>query len=177
MVREKPLDLHSPVRKGTAYVLAVFWLAGILYGILCFAVARSDLSALMRSTITGSVSIVGLLSAVYLPFLLSAFALLFSLPWMLFCVCFCKAFLFAFVSLGLLLSFPGGGWLFRYFLLFGDCAVLPVLYWYWLHSISVPSVSRWFPTILTSCAGILAVGLDYRVISPYFECLIDSMKG
>ncbi|MDY3224764.1 MAG: hypothetical protein SOW84_02665 [Candidatus Faecousia sp.] len=177
MIRDVASGVDVRHRKGAACILAIFWFCGLLCGIFCFWIARDHLFSLMRSCIFAPVSIVGLLCAAYLPFLLSAFALLVSLLWVVYPICFCKAFLFSFLSLGFLLSFPSGGWLVRYFLLFGDCAVLPVLYWYWLHSLMVPPMSRWLPTLAAGCIVVLASCLDYRIISPYFACLIESMKG
>lgn len=159
--------LQPDDRKGTALLLAILWLFGILLGIACFYLSRAFLVPLMRSTACGSVSIVGLIFTVFLPFLLSAAALWNDLRWLLLGTCFCKAFLFAFVSLGILIGTQSGGWLLRYFLLFGDCTALPVLYWYWLHCACAPAKHRWFPTVLTGSVLAFVVGLDYHIISPF----------
>lgn len=178
LTRINPQVLVSPARKGMTFVLAIFWLMGIFCGVMCFPVASIDVFySLMRSSVVGSVSIVHLLITAFLPFLLSASALLLDCQGMLLGTCFCKAFLFSFVSLGTLLSFPSGGWLFRYFLMFGDCAMLPLLLWFWLHSIAAPLHSRWIMTGVLGCVFAFAAVLNYRIIAPCFACLIDSMKG
>ena len=109
--------------------------------------------------------------------LLSVLFLAFSTPWMVVGICFAKTFLFSFVSLGILMSFGSGGWLLRFFLLFGDCAAMPLLYWYWSRYICTSIGLRW---IAVSAAFLLVLllitSLDYRVFAP-LVCLIDSMKG
>ena len=160
-------------RKGMPFVLAVCWTSGLLCGVFCYHASPLEIPSLMHRAISCSASIVGLLSAALLPALLSSFFLAFSMPWIILVICFVKAFLFSFVSIGILMSFGSAGWLLRYFLLFSDCAALPVLYWYWLHSLS--GQGRACSIVCTGVVALVTV-LDYRVIAP-FVCLIDSMKG
>ena len=100
-----------------------------------------------------------------------------SMPVMLFVLCFLKAFLFSFVSMGVLAYAGSGGWLLRYLFLFSDCVTLPVLFGYWFGFVSAPIKSR---LVLTTCVVLLALAvvtiLDYHVIAP-IVCVIDSMKG
>lgn len=163
--------------KGMPFVLVICWLVGFLCGAACCAVSSAKITSLMRRVVFSPVSIVGLLNAALIPFLLSAVFVAFGKPWIIAVICFVKAFLFSFVSFGTLVSFGPGGWLLRYILLFCDCLTLPFLIWYWLrftsvsirtHQIAVDSV------LILLFSAVTA--LDYRVIAPVV-CLIDSTKG
>ena len=164
-------------RKGMPFVLAMCWIGGLLFGAFPYFFFSPETFSLMHRIVSCSASIVGLLNAALLPFLLSAFFGVFSMPWAIAGVCYVKAFLFSFVSLRILVSFGSGGWLLRYFLLFSGCTTLPLLYWYWLCSVSMPDRLHWLIVTCTVFAAIVFTTiLDYRIIAP-FVCLIDSTKG
>ena len=177
MMRKSWFSSSLTARKGMSLILAACWICGLLCGVFYYSSSLPDIIPLMHRTVSCSASIVGLLNAALIPFLLSALFMAVSRPWMVAGICFVKAFLFSFVSMGCLIAFGSGGWLFRFFLLFCDCVVSPVLYWYWLRHISTPVRSWW---IVTSVALAIVIAfvtvLDYRVFAP-FVCLIDSMKG
>ena len=165
------------VRKGMPLVLAASWISGVVLGICCYGTSSPVFSSLMRRVVSCPASIVGLLNAALIPFLLSALMIATSVPLLVSGLCFVKAFLFSFVSIGILESFGSGGWLIRLFLLFSDCAALPFLLGYWLWSVSASRKPGW---LVTTCvvffAVVLVTILDYRIIAP-IVCMIDSMKG
>ena len=165
------------VRKWMPLFLAASWLCGIVFGVFCYSASSPEFTSLMRRTLSCSVSIVGLLNTALIPFLLSTLFIVTSMPLLIPGLCFVKAFLFSFVSIGILESFGSGGWLLRFFLLFSDCVALPLLFGYWLWSVSAPGKLSW---IVTTCvvffAIVLVTILDYRIIAP-IVCVIDSMKG
>lgn len=153
--------------------LACSFTLGLILG-ACFSVSASEtLTPTMRAAATGCVSIPGLLSAMLLPFLFSAFAVYISNQWLLFPIAFCKAFLFAFLSVGLMGAFGSAGWLIRLLLMFGDILSMPLLWWFWIRSLTTrrgPALRCLVPVI----ALLLAVGsFDYCVISPFAAGLIS----
>ena len=168
---------RTAARKGMSLILAICWINGIVFGVFCYSSSPTEVTSLMHRTLSCSVSIVGLLNAALIPFLLSALFMTLSIPFMLFVLCFLKAFLFSFVSMGVLAYAGSGGWLLRYLFLFSDCVTLPVLFGYWFGFVSAPIKSR---LVLTTCVVLLALAvvtiLDYHVIAP-IVCVIDSMKG
>lgn len=176
-MRNRWLSLSFNTRKEMSIVLAVCWFSGLLCGIFYFSVCDSRVISLMHRMVFCSASIVGLLSTSFIPFLLTSFFVATSRISAVFCVCFFKAFLFSFISIGCLTTFGSGGWLLRYFLLFCDCVVLPAYFWYCMRYITVPVRTRWIVTTIAFAVVIaLITALDYRIIAP-LECLIDSMKG
>ena len=177
MLRKSGISWSRAARKGIYLILAACWICGLLCGVIYYSAASADIVSLMHRTVFCSASIVGLLNAALIPFLLSAVFMAVSKPWMVAGICFMKAFLFSFVSMGCLAAFGSGGWLFRFFLLFCDCAVLPVLCWYWFRYISAPVRPWWIVTsVALAVVIVLVTVLDYRVLAP-FVCLIDSTKG
>ena len=97
-------------RKYCFLFLAFCWIVGLLSGAsACFA-AGDSLNSLMRGAAARPVSIVSLLGVTMFPFLLSAFAVYISEPWLFLIVSFGDAFVLSFVSLGVMRC--GGGFSF-----------------------------------------------------------------
>lgn len=161
-------------RRGSSVFLALSWLSGFFFGSLIFYITGSSFSSLMRGVIYGSVSIVGLMSVSVLPFLISAFAVYISKPSLLLIVSFGKAFLFSFVSLGIMDGFASTGWLIRWLLMFSDLISLPVLYWFWNRHISgdIPFSAAESLLVLSLC--ILVGSVDYCYVSPFLANLINT---
>lgn len=173
MARFEQSSFSRRFRKGWRFLLAFFWCSGLLCGILVSFSAEDTFSSWMRMNKVGSVSIVSLLCVSLVPFLLSAFAVFISMPSLMLPVCFCKAFLFAFVSVGVMQAYGSAGWLIRNILLFSDCLTAPVLYLFWLRIISSPRRNRiWEGSFL--CALLILIGsLDHRVFSPLVAGLLS----
>ena len=169
-MRKKPFCTYWDTRREMPLVLACCWICGLLCGVAFFSVSSPETFSVMRRAVLCPVSIVGLINAALIPFLLSAFFALLSMNWMVMGIC-----LFAFVSLGMLSGFGSGGWLLRFFLLFGDSTALPLLYWCWMRFVRAAAHS-WIMIAVVCCLLLGAIILDYRVIAP-FVCMIDSMKG
>lgn len=165
-MQKSPIYVRTDIRKEAPMVLAIFWLAGILFGAACCYVSTEDTVSLMRGICAGPVSIVGVMNAVFVPFLLSVVFIMLSMKRMLMVLCFLKAFLFSFVSVGILASCGSSGWLLRYFLLFCDCTMLPMLYWYWRRAFTGPAKHLWISSVFACCIILLTTVLDYRVIAP-----------
>lgn len=157
--------LRSLQRKWEIVFLAFCFSMGLVFGTLSFY--RADLSSsLMHGAISGSVSIVHLLSVILLPFLLSALAVFFSKPKLIFAIAFLKAFNFAFISAGVFAAFGCGGWLVRWLLMFSDCLTMPLLWLYWLRNAFGCRAFRIWEVGTTAAAYCLIGCLDYYFIMP-----------
>ncbi len=160
-------------RKVCRFLLACMWLSGLLCGTLVYLSAEDSLISQMRSCVYAPVSIIGLLCGILLPFLFSAFAVYFSMPVLLFPICFGKAFLFSYISAGILFAFGSAGWLIRYLVLFGDCVSTPVLYWFWLRNLPGSHTRHTGESVFIVSLLILAGSIQYSVISPFLARLIE----
>lgn len=151
--------------------LAFVWFAGLSAGIFLCKKAAPFFLPLMRGMSIGSVSIVGLIVSAAIPFLISAFAVMYFSPPVLFAGCFLKALGFMLFSLLLILHFGEGGWLVQLFVLFHEIAGIPILYLFWIRSFrfgKLPPISE--------CLGlfsleILVITTTYRVMVPFLSGL------
>lgn len=169
-------SLPQSSRKRSRLILAFCWFSGLCCGMAVYDAADASVLPLMRSFLWEEVSIVTLLWVNLLPFLFSAIAVFLSAPALVLPVCFCRAVLLGFVSLGILQSFGAAGWFLLWLLMFSRCACVPVLYLYWLCCLerARPSAS------LTALFGAVCTALccvEYCIISPFAACLIDFQKG
>lgn len=159
--------------KGPKVLLACAWFLGLVTGIL-FSISASDsLFPTMRAAVSGCVSISGLLSAMLLPLLFSAFAVYISQPLLLIPIAFLKALIFSFLGMSIMAAYGSAGWLVRFLLMFSDCMMLPFLWWYWLQAISCPRRAAVRNTALVFVIAVMIGSFDYCVISPFLAKVIS----
>ena len=155
-------------------ILAVCWFLGLSCGVVSYCTGTvSDLCWRIDSA-SGSPEFAAL-CVNGLPVLLSVFSVLFSVQIMLYPICFIKAFLAGFLFTGVLHQLGSCGWLLSWVFLFIDWSMMPVLYLYWLHSLSGGTTlfSRcWDAALLTAAFCGLAY-IDHSIISPLSAYLID----
>jgi hypothetical protein len=157
------------IRRKFCSRLAFFFLAGLASGVYLYTHSNPLILPLMDRAADASVSIVGLASAVILPFLLSAF--LVNLGWKQFLplVAFGKAFCFAFVATGILSCHGAGGWIALPLLMFSDILSIPVLWLYWLQQRDRVRLSNFTMEYLVFF--LLVGSVDYLIISPFWASL------
>ena len=158
-------------RKGSTVFLASCFASGLAAGCMAFFSAECETASLMRAAADSRVSIVGLLSVIFLPFLFSAFAVYLRQPWWLLPIAFCKAFSFALVFLGITAAYGSAGWLMRLLLMFSDLWTLPLLCYFWLRYATGERrlALRVIPSYL--CAVLLIAIIDHCLISPFLANL------
>ena len=165
-------DLSRSPRKFSYCVLALFWTGGLASGIWTWCFADDSIVSLMRSAVSGSVSIVSLLCVTGLPFLLSAFAVFLSSPWALWFLALGKGFVTSFVAMGTAACFGCAGWLIRLLLCFSDFVGTPLLYWYWLRCFRNCGNKPALHTILVGALLFLIGSVDYCLVAPFLADLI-----
>ena len=153
--------------------LACSFLAGLLSGACVSIAASKSLLPMMLAAANSCVSISGLLSAMLLPLLFSAFAVYIRQNWLLIPIAFVKAFLFAFLGIGVMSAFGNAGWLVRWLLMFSDSLTLPLLWWFWLRAFSSGRTDALRFAALVAVAAVLIGSLDYSVVSPFAAMLIS----
>jgi len=157
-------------RKCRGFLLASCWLLGLVCGWLLFHYAGTICEALMRRIVISPVSISGLLSSFLIPFLITVYSVCFSMPWIIFPVCFLKGVSFSFVSSGIWKAFSSAGWLVQSVLLFRSSCFAVGAFLVWIRFFSGRSTSgAFFVWLLLAAAGCI---LDYSVISPFLASLI-----
>ena len=153
--------------------LACCFCSGIFLGHYYASGGNQTYFLLMRMAPSCPVSIVGLISVTFLPFLISAFAVYFSHHELLLPVCFCKAFSFACCAITATRVFGSAGWLVRLLLQFTDICTLPLLCWFWIRHARGEHEKLWMDIILCGVLVMVIGVVDYCVIAPYLVSLID----
>ena len=153
-------------------LLAIFWITGLLLGTLTSLLADDLLFSTMRMALCGGMSILGLLVALLLPLLITAFAVYISQPLLFLPLSFLKAFLFSFVGAGLLTAFGSSAWLLRILLMFADSLTLPLLWWVWLRVLSDEYSSPMRSTLVAAAFVALIGCFDYVYVAPFLALLI-----
>ena len=161
---------HAERRKGSTIFLAFSCVIGFLVGFFIFRKTEPLPFLLMRSTLNFAVSIVGSLFCILLPFLISAFAVTFGIPWLIYLLCFWEAFLYFYVSLVFIVGYQPFGFTVRCFLLFGNLISFPCLYFYWINYLSKNQHSISWEKIIFLLVGILIGLVDYYLAASF--CLI-----
>ena len=161
-----PASLHQ-----RRLMLLVFWGLGTILGI-AFSYCSQPLLPLMRRTVSSSVSIVGLGAVLFLPYLLTVSAVLFSRTGILLGIAFVKPLFFCMCAAAIDQAFGDAGWIIRFLLLFSDTASLPVLFWLIWRCLDGSRSARMLDFI--PAAGILVmIGLtDYFLIAPFLDSVI-----
>ena len=155
-------------------LLLACWACGCWAGILTGSNAGVIYLSLMRGALGCSVSIVGLAFSVFLPFLLSAFAVYWNRPRFLYIISFVKAWSFTFAAYGICQAFGSAGWLVRFLVQFSDICLLCPLCWFLLRHIR--SGSQLWRRDLEFCtlAAAAVCSIDYCVVSPFVVALTQT---
>ena len=159
--------LNAARRKGTTIFLAFSFFLGLLFGVFIFCRTEFLSLYLMRSSFFPAVSIVGSLSCILLPFLLSAFAVSFHLPWLICLICFTEALLYTYSSLFFILYYQPLGFTVRYLLLFVNFLSLPCMYLYWYIHLSKDRYESSWGTFFFLLAGFLIGFVDFYIAAPF----------
>lgn len=154
-----------------AVLLSLIWILGLFFGVQIAAHAGEDVLSLMRTAPRAGVSIVGRFAVLLVPFLLSALAAFLQWRWLLFLICFFKAYFFAFVSGAVALAFGSAGFLVCPLLLFSDICLLPLLFWFCLRLLRADRRTIWRSALPCAACAVVLGCLDCFVISPFLRAV------
>lgn len=167
-----PLDTSTYFRRRNGlFILAITTFIGYTIGILIAFKVDNLLFLLMRRVFMDPVSIASLLITVFLPFLFTAIAVLFSRQQIFLLFNFLKSISFGFCLCILQCSFGRAGWLFQIFLFFTDGWVRFVLYWFWIRNLTYPTRSIYNDLVFCLIFSVLICVADYCLISPFMAML------
>lgn len=156
------------------FLLILFWFLGVFIGIWIAQQTITVTSSLVRSVVDSRSSIVGLLTVLTVPFLISAILFKLSLPTLGFCIVFIKSLLFSYCSCSLVLAFGEAGWLMRWLLLFSDSCTVVLLLWLWIRNITGQG-KKIKSDLLFCCLITVLIGcVDYYILSPFAAMLLSN---
>ena len=154
-----------------SHVLTSIWLGGLFMGGFAAFTAVDALQVLFPPTLSAGIFPIFALMSVFLPFLLSALAVYFSVPWLLAVICGVKAFCFGFCGFGLCVVYGSCSWLLHLIFMFTDFCSLPFLYFYWLRFLRRDSRPSWATNVCFGSVLFMICTIDRCIISPFAECL------
>ena len=158
-------------RKNCHVLLASVWISGIMSGCLCSVFAPDSFLDLLFAATLEDVAFPQLITAISWPFLLSVLAVYLKAQWLIFPICWAKAFVFSFLGFGIVAAYSSAGWLVRWLLMFGDCCSVPLLLWYWSRSL-VPTRSIHLAILLPLM--FLMIGMfDFYFVAPFLTVVIS----
>ena len=165
-------DLPETRQAACKFLLALCWCGGLILGISFASSADDSTLLMMHSASMSAVSIPGLLSILFLPFLLSALAVYLSRSLLLLGVAFVKAFAFGFCAFAVNAAFQSAGWLVCMLLMFSDLCSLPLLVWFWLRHIAGDRRNAAADLAVCAAIALFIGGFDYCVVSPALAMLL-----
>lgn len=163
----------SNLRRRRRIFLAFCYLAGLVAGVILAAQADSSFSSWMRTAVFQRVSIVSLLSVLFLPFLISAFAVFYGWSFLLYPICFLKSLSFGYCCAGISILFGAAGWLGCWLLLFSQLLAMPILLFYWMRHIDGLQKPLLSEAALLASILYLVGSLDHCLISPFLVKVIE----
>ena len=153
-------------------LLAFIWFLGLMSGRHYYQQASNTYLLLMRASSEFRLSIIGLAVSVLLPFIISAVAVYFSKPAVIYVLAYLYALLFSYAGCCLRMLFSNAGWLIQFMLLFSHCITIPFYCWFSMRYINgrKPTFIRdlWIGIAVISVVGTI----DILVISPFLAALI-----
>ena len=160
------------LRKFGRFLVALFWVAGLVFGALSADFTGVSSSFLLRNAVSASVSALGLFCCLLLPLLLSAYAVYSSSRWLLFAVAFGKGFCYSWVAATVSLAFGSYGWLVRFFFLFSDSIFLVLLCGFWLLYAAGDRKLSLRVCAVVVLAGAVVSGVDCWLIVPFLRSFV-----
>ncbi len=153
--------------------VAVLWTLGLLLGIICALNINESYLSLMRTAAACRVSIVGLFTSAYLPFLIVTFFAYIRKRCLVYFFSVCNVISFAFCAMSATLAFGNAGWLVQPLLQFSNVCLLPLYCWFVLKLATgnLTAIKRDF--VLVSVVSAAVCGLDYCLVSPFLAKLIE----
>lgn len=156
----------SCFRRNNCYflILICIWIAGLVLGTYCY---DPYLSSLMSRVVVQPVSIVGLLTIIFLPLFVVYVSFLINRPIISLIVCFMKAVAFGFSGNLIAQNYGSASWLVRLLFQVSDhcCFVLLFILWYRNFCAFTGSRANSHYAIFLSAVPIAM--LDFYVISPF----------
>ena len=172
MDRSTHTETQRIFRRNPRMILAICFISGLAFG-AAFSGSADSMAQLTPAALSAHGSLMGLLSAVLLPFLLSALVIVMGQPLLLLLIAFFKAFLAGFLGCSILRFYGSAGLLVRGLFLFSECATLPVLYYYWYRHLLPNRQSVPLTTATAVFAAVLAGTIDYCFVSPFLTAVIS----
>ena len=154
--------------------LLAFWdILSILIGMASTSLFDPVLISLMCRRILNPVSIVGLISLLFLPLFISAVAVFSRSAFLIFLICGIRGFCFGYCVYSFIIAFGSAGWLISGFTMYSAILAQPILFWFWIRSLN-GTISLRRDLWISSCLAVLIGCMDYFCVSPFLGTLVSN---
>lgn len=170
-IRRNSMHFLSQWGRFSKCAMAPCWLIGLLLGFCAAECAAFSLVQIVPYYAFGRVSLVQLLAACVLPFVVTYISAYLNAYWLACILSLWKAFSFGYCAVGIGLAYGSAGWLMRSLLLFSDGMILPALLFYWLYFARKGKAVGKMAVILAIYAAGIAV-FDYCFITPLLHAVL-----
>lgn len=169
----KFLNTNLSARRCNAFciLLTFLWVLGLAVGTGVSVWIHDDLYNVISLAVDANISVLNLVFAIFVPFLLSFLCLHLSSTY-LFLLAFIKSFIFSFVYVSYFLTFETSAWLICFLSMFSDLFSLPILWLIWLRPISESQYSVLRTAFLSLSAVFLICCVDYSYVAPFLDKLV-----
>ncbi len=151
--------------------LGLLWTAGLPAGYLMAKQLSETTFSVMRMAVMTPVSIVGLITVIFLPLLLSVAALSFSKPLLFIPFAFLKSFLYSFTVSAVMFAFDDAGWLVARLLLFSESLMSVVLLWFWFRNLHRNYNTFSKDVMISTFIAAIVFVIDLCAVSPFLTSL------
>ena len=159
-------NISSPKCHKPVLILAISWVCSIVVGAYLAFSAQDLSSSLMHAVLINRVSIVGLATILFFPFILSALAAYFSLPELIYVIAVVKGVCLGFTTITLLLYYTGAAWLVHSLACFSSSFALMPLFLCWIRCLTRSGKSLLRDTYRYLIYSVVIGLVDYLYVSP-----------
>lgn len=154
--------------------LALCCLISSGFGVIFSATLNPLYASMMRISAGRSVSIVGSLLAVTVPYFVSILVVTNSKHWLVYLLCAVRIFLFAAAYFAIYTSLGSAGWLVGSMLLFPDFALIPIFLFICIRRL-LGTTSKRTMGLAMVYIGIIGI-LNYCAVSPFLAMIMERYK-
>ena len=152
-------------------LLTTYWVCSVVAGAY-LAYSLQDFFPLMHAVLKNRVSIVGVATTAFLPFILSALAAYFSLPELVYVIAAIKGVCLGFTSISLLICYADAAWLVYCLACFSSSFTLIPLFLFWIRYLAGSGKSMWCNVYRYFLYAIAIGAIDYLYVSPLISNVI-----
>lgn len=152
-------------------LLGLLWTVGLLAGYFTARQLSETTYSAMRMAVRTPVSIVGLITVIFLPLLLSVAALIISKPVLFIPFAFFKSFLYSFTVSAVMFAFYDAGWLVTRLLVFSESVMSIVLLWFWFRNLHRKNNTFLTDVMISTFIAAAVFVIDFYAVSPFLASL------
>lgn len=160
----------SDALRAPAFVLAIIWSLGILFGLYTAYFTSASVLVLLRSSLYSPLSLIGLIMSQTIPLVLTCIACRISKYFLVLPLAFFKAFAFTFCLFSIEVAFGDAGWLTRLLIMYSDICIMPFYLWFWLRRLKYRAENFYIDFLICIIAVMIICCIHCFAIRSIYIC-------